>query len=267
MAKNERVTRPEPERDGPIRDGRPTGGSGPANPAAGGVKADEVVAHAIRLAYSVIDENIKQTRAAAGRMEQGNYGIGNVSNDLGDLASRLVHLGRDLSTAAFDVMEAVLRDPALRNLTARPPLAPQQEFGGNSQAASTGPAWSSLLQPGALFRRPAAPAGEGQAPWTTAEHTIPLTCEVTPPRRGYGEPALLRHPDNPAMPVVAGLQSPDRNLPPLQSIRFGLSADGNGAVAMIDIPDGHPAGTYSGTICDSRTHKVLGVLTVTVLQP
>ncbi len=251
MTQSERIKRPEPERDEPIRNPWASDAAGPTDPPGSEAGVDEVIAHAVRLGYRVIGDNIEQGRAAAGRFSQGDYGVEDVPDDLGELAARLLHLGREMSVTAFDVMGAILRDPGLRTA-----------FGRRSQAraGSGGSTGFDAHKPAAKPSRPGASSSD------RAKRDLRLTYAFAGGGRADAEPAWLRQPDEMAMPVHAGLHSPAPDAPPLRGITFSVAPDGLGVVARIDIPDGQPPGVYSGAVCDSKSHHVLGVMTITVLR-
>ena len=232
MTTSERMSRPSPKRDAPHRGIPPVSGSYPTNPPPSDAAVDEVVAHAVRVGYQVIGENIRQGRTAADRLTAGDYGIRDVPGELTQLSLRLLQLTREMSSTAFDLIGAVLRDPTLQNAMRGSPPAPQAQH----EAA-----------------RPAAGAA------------VPLTYNIRGSRRAVGEPSTLRHPEQATSLTIAGLMSPNPALPPLKNISFSASPDGGGIAANIVVPDDQPAGTYSGVVCDGLTHKPLGTLTVQVM--
>ena len=73
------------------------------------------------MGYSVIEDHLRQGRAAADRMSAGSYGVRDVPDDLGQLGSRLLQAARDFSTMWFDFIEAGVRDPRLVNALRRQP--------------------------------------------------------------------------------------------------------------------------------------------------
>lgn len=232
MTASERMSRPSPAREAPHRGIPPVSGSYPANPPPSDAAVDEVVAHAVRVGYQVIGENIRQGRAAADRLTAGDYGVSDVPGELTQLGLRLLQLTREMSSTAFDLVGAVFRDPTLQNAIRGSRSAPQ-------------------AQPG-----PARPAAVGD---------VPLTCNIRGNRRAVGEPSTLRHPEQATSLTIAGLISPNPVLPPLKNVSFSGSPDGRGIAANIVVPDDQPAGTYSGVVCDGLTHKPLGTLTVQVM--
>jgi hypothetical protein len=66
-------------------------------------------------------------------------------------------------------------------------------------------------------------------------------------------------------PAVPPLYSADRTKEPLKDIRFEVR-DGQHPVLIVNIPDNHPYGVYSGAIVDSETHEPAGFISVRVLE-
>ena len=223
MTTHDRISKPTPQRDGAHRTIPPASGQDAPRDAA----VHEVVAHAVRVGYQVIGDNIRQGKTAAERLSTGDYAVKDVPGELAQLSLRLLQLTRDMSTTAFDLIGAVLRDPTLQNAV---------------QGA-------------------AAPAA---APAASSKH-VTLTYNLRGKRHAIAEPGRLRQPDQGASLTVAGLMSPDSTLVPLKTISFAASPDGLGLTATIVSPDDQPGGTYSGVVCDSKTHKPLGTLTVQVM--
>jgi len=66
-------------------------------------------------------------------------------------------------------------------------------------------------------------------------------------------------------PTVPPLYSADRSKEPLKDIRFEVR-DGQHPVLVVNIPDNHPYGVYSGAIVDSETHEPAGFISVRILE-
>ena len=109
MNDEERMRRSDPARDASIRSswaGRANAGSNHPAPDAA---VDEVVAHAVRVGYQVIGENIRQGRVAADRLRAGDYSMRELPDELGQLSRRLLQLTRDLE---YDGVRFVWGDSA-----------------------------------------------------------------------------------------------------------------------------------------------------------
>ncbi len=245
MNDEERMRRSDPARDASIRSswaGRANAGSNHPAPDAA---VDEVVAHAVRVGYQVIGENIRQGRVAADRLRAGDYSMRELPDELGQLSRRLLQLTRDLSTTAFDLFGAILRDPGLRSAVERydpPPRA--------GRAAASGPALGAVA------------AGVTGASQVTRQ--LPLTYNLKGNKQAVATATTLRNPEQPTLLSATGLSSLNHSLPPLRNVSFAAAADGYGVVATIDIPEDQPPGIYSGVVCAVNTHEPLGTLTVQV---
>lgn len=226
-APDDRVTRPEPERTAP---NRAPPGAMPETPLDRSAATDVsgVIADAVRAGYEVIGDNLKQGRAAADRYSAGAYHLANATDDVAQLGRRLITLSRELSTTGFDLIGAVLRDPALREAVQRTAV-PDPTPGPHP-----------------------APGGP-----------VPVTC-VLRGRPATARPAQLSQPDLPSMLVTDGLRAIDPAVPPITRISFSAPVVGRGVIATILIPDDQPPGVYNAVIADAVSHQPLGTLTVDV---
>lgn len=239
------LARPEPARTGPIRTGladpgTPPLGADPTDPATADPancapgQVHTVIADAVRIGYDVINENLRQGRAAANAHSAGQYRLEHVSDDLAQLGSRLVQLSRDLGTTWFDLVGAVLADPAI-------------------QAAVT------HRDPGR--RAPPAPRPEPVGP----QGPVPLTCVFRGNARASADPVILTQPEAPSLLTMAALRPTEGDAPPITRISFAAATTGGpGVVAIITVPDDQPPGTYHGIVADAATHTALGAVTVRV---
>ena len=242
-----RVRRPEPARDGPLRGSFSAAGSAPTAAAAGDIPpapseatVSESVAHAVRLGYDVIGENIRQGREAAGRFRQGEYNVRDVPHDLNQLSIRLLTLTRELSSTSFDLLDRLLRDP-------RTP--------GSTPRAATD------HQPPAFYPAPSAPK-------PTPPTGPAFTCVFSGPGKAILKQGVLSRPDKPTTPAsltVTPLASLDPAVKTIVGVTFAASADGEGVVALATIPADQPAGVYSGVIFAPESQAPLGMLTIEVV--
>jgi hypothetical protein len=75
----------------------------------------------------------------------------------------------------------------------------------------------------------------------------------------------LRPGVSPFNPFVPPLYSADRTKKPLEDVHFTLR-EGARPVLVVNVPDGHPHGVYTGAILDSKTHEPGGFISVRVLE-
>jgi hypothetical protein len=235
MKGSDHARRPELERDGPQRGfpqmkvrplgtaARPTGPTAAAPPS-GGKPVEHVVADAVRRGYEVVEENIRQGRQAAERLRQGTYRPGEIPGEMSAVVNRLVRLGAELSTAWFQMIAAVMRDPRL--------------------AA----AFEDVGQP--------RPPSAGRPPRRTATPRIThrihgsRTCDVS-----YNVSPL----STPAIPTVPDLVCSDYPGAPVRVAVRG-DPDSGALVLHIEVTEAHPAGTYRGNVIDRNTRKRIGTV-------
>jgi hypothetical protein len=99
---SERLHRPDPERDRPIRDAPSY-----ARDHAWGPRADPV-SEGVRLGYSVLDEQMREGQRLAERLRGGARGQPPL--DLGALLERALNIYRDIGGLAFAAAEALARN-------------------------------------------------------------------------------------------------------------------------------------------------------------
>ncbi len=77
---------------------------------------------------------------------------------------------------------------------------------------------------------------------------------------------LRSSPDSfsPVVPPLHSARGPGRGKEPLQDVQFVVK-DGR-ATLVVNVPDGHPPGVYSGAIVDQLTHEPKGFISVRVLE-
>lgn len=70
--------------------------------------ATSTVEQAVKLGYQVIEDNIERGRAFASRYAKGDNPVSSSQDDLLQLSSKLIRLGRELTINYFDAVEKVL---------------------------------------------------------------------------------------------------------------------------------------------------------------
>ncbi|KAB7645570.1 hypothetical protein [Polymorphobacter fuscus] len=231
-----RKARPEPGRTAPDRTGWRKGSGDDDGPGvdcpepeaiATSPEVSRIVADAVRIGYDVIGLNLAHGRAAADRFSAGNYHVDDVPNDVTRLGKRVLKLAQDLSVTGFDLMAAVLNDPAIRK----------------------------AIQPGGTPTPSKPPPPE---PAT-------LACLFRGRRKATAVPVPLRQPDAPTMLSIAGLAPVAGTALPITRVSLRAAHVGSGIIALITIPDDQPAGAYAGDITDAGTGQLLGTLAIEVL--
>ena len=234
---------------GGVPDG-PGGASGPAPPSgeANDATINQSVAHAVKLGYDVIAENIKQGREAAQAFRKGNYNMREVPGDLEVAAMRLLQLARELSTTTFDVCERLLKEvgakaPAADRASDIPPFRASKAANGTPPKAS--PAAAKPADPG-LMKVTVRFAGAGKA----LAHTETL--------------ARPRQPTAVAEISAQPLAPPRAGGPPIAGVSFESDVSVEGIVAVVTLPKGQAPGVYSGLVHAGRDDVPLGVLTIEI---
>jgi hypothetical protein len=239
MSLDERRRRPPPLRTDPVRSVFPPAGAAAARPPEGveldrgaSPTSDSAIGAAVRAAYDVVDQNVREGRRAAERLRAAASPPAAAAPDPRSIANRLMHISRDMGAAWVELAVAVLKEPEVRavldRLASRPP------------APSSAPAPSSTVM-GEVVQR------------ISSRRPIEVTRSPLPARA------------TPAPPGIAGLHALDPALPPIRQVRFGLRP-GGGLELRIDVPDDQPPGDYSGTIVDVGSLQPIGTLAVRVVE-
>ncbi len=241
MDKPERLHRPDPARTEPVRDFmsymRTAGLAGqgkqtaPQAPQADTPAADHAVAHGVRLGYAVIDEQIREGEKLAERLRQiSGKPSAMPAAEVGTLIERALNVYKDMGALAVAAVETLVRNPVLQSAVTK--------------------AW-----PGTM------PAETGAAPATGSGN---FGLELTSTRRTQVK-LEIRPQAVKVMPFVHALHAANPDLPPLTGVRFRFDPATAAPVLHIEVPDGHPAGSYMGVVVDSATEEPCGTLSVRVL--
>jgi len=119
MAKKQRLRRQDPERTAPVRRFstmfRPDGNhrDGTLKPPAD-MASD--ISDAVRMGYSVIEEQIRQGQRAAQQLGGAPSGLGSATVNATDIASRLLRYATDLAALHFDLMAVLTQSPGLNGV-------------------------------------------------------------------------------------------------------------------------------------------------------
>lgn len=206
---------------------------GPRQPGGKAPSFDKLVNDAVVLGYQVIDEQIRQGRAAAERLRAGESFLNVPPDDVSALIERMIELSQGLAAIWIDLLSAL--GTAVQQ--ARPPQA------GTPRPPST-----------AGTSRPARPM------------TI-TGCEVKSKGNRKVEADIHLHavPAHFVPNVLPLHHATDPETVPIAGVYITPSQDMRRPVLNIEIPDEQPAGTYSGAIVDAATNVPGGMLIVRVL--
>ncbi len=195
-----------------------------------------LVGEAVRAGYDVINENLRQGRAAADAYSANRYKLGEATQDLNKLGKRLVGLSRELSTTWFDLLAAAVRDPDLQ--------AALQSQGHQGHQGHQPPA-----------AMPPAPPAE----------PVSIAVEIRGSTNASGTATPLSPQARPIHPVACALNpiGASTDLPPIERVGFGATPAG-GLRIIVGVPVDQPPGRYQGLIVDGESGATLSVITVDV---
>jgi hypothetical protein len=233
MAVVERQRRSAPKREAPKRAVLARGDevNGKETDLRAGAAADDgVIGAVVAAAYRVVEDNVQQGRRAAERLRAAASETPEAAPNAKAVASRLVHITRDLGAAWVDLLVAVLREPEVRAVVDRITMQDRAR-----------PAASAPSPPLSIAQR------------VRSRKPLEVTLSALPPLAAGGAPG------------VAGLHALGTGSPPLQEVSFAL--DPAGALQLeIVVPDDQPADVYTGTVVDTATRLPIGCLTVRILE-
>lgn len=121
MVEDNRVKRPNMGRKQPIRTTRrilDDGARGAGESAQRddtlhkGAPTDEVIAKAVKLAYRVVDDHIRQGRRAAELVRAGSYNTVDFEADLKSLLDRMIGLSREAGAVGVELIDTLIRGSA-----------------------------------------------------------------------------------------------------------------------------------------------------------
>lgn len=272
---HDRVTRPKAARTGPQR--KPAAGPVPAPapaPAAPPVPApqpapkprknvkdpealivNEAIAETVRTAYDVLSDTIGQGRKAAEQFRVGAYNVRDVPDDVRHMAANMLGLAKQLSSAAFEICETLLRQ-ADTLMTPPPPGSTHVPPFPAAKPASPAPrsAGKAESQRAAAKAAPAAPV-------------IHLHVKLEGKRGAKAHGTTLARPDAPTAAEQIGCDGLVRrggNGPPITRITFETNPDGRGLDVLVIVPQDQPPGIYSGAVYCATQPVPLGQLVIEV---
>ncbi|HEV2364705.1 MAG TPA: hypothetical protein VGS12_10980 [Caulobacteraceae bacterium] len=261
-----RVQKPKVERVGPQR------ANGPARGSSGERTISDAVAHAVKEGYDVIAQNIHQGRLAAERFREGNYPIGAVPGDLETAALRMLNLARELSATTFDIAERLVKGIAATASTGdRTAAVPAFRQTGTPPAA-TGYQAAPATAPSATGYR-AAPATAATASGVAAggPSVMPLSTRFTGDgaAKAQSRTEFLKPPRTPTQPkdISATALSPRSGAgSAIAQVSFEAADIAlGGLVAIVTVPGGQAAGTYTGLVFAGDDEAPLGALSIEIV--
>lgn len=217
------------------------------------VIVNEAVASTVRSAYDVLGETVAQGRKAAEQFRVGAYNVRDVPEDLRHMAGNLLGLARQLSSATFDICDALLRQadglmtPPPPGSTHVPPFqAPKSEHAAPKPALAAAPAQASTAGPASDIHLTVTFEGHDSA----RAHTTTLARPTTP--TGTEQFAC------------DGLTRRGGSAAPITAVAFDAHPKGHGLVARVWIPAEHPKGVYVGAVYCATQDLPLGQLVIEI---
>lgn len=243
MSDRERLHRPNPERTGPIRNWstlyrRSDSWARREHPASADKKttpdgADGDSRYGVELGYRVIEEHIREGRAAAEEIKHRDYASKAGVEDISSLLQRALRYSTDIVPIWLELLNSVAASERLR-----------------SSLKSIRPIVESALGKGATGN------GAGQA-------ASSVSIEIASSRPTRVDVDL--GPGTEKLPLMTyGLVARDPCKSPLRDVEFVRDNRRERRCVRVSIPADQAAGTYSGTIVDSETGEVRGSLTVRI---
>lgn len=249
MSGTDRLHRPDPQRTGPFRQWAmmyrtqdswnrrdpataETNGAEPNGAEANGESWQDVVSEGVAVGYRVIEEQISQGKRVAEQISQASYGPAAMTGDVREATERLVRYSADLVALWMEFVNASLANgDLLRTLSA---------------------AWP---QPGAGAAPGTPAAGAPTAFDIEIASTRPVRVSVDL-KPGAAGRCLATH----------GLRALESEKPPLTEIAFATERAGGPAVLRLRVPEGQPAGLYTGVVIDQQSGEPLGTLTARLAE-
>ncbi len=237
MDGKDRVRRHDARRGQPIRNATHHLGMGeasaqePRQPDGAAPSFDKIVSDAVGLGYQVIDEQIRQGRAAAERLRAGDCPLDVPPSDASALIERTIELSKGLAATWLDLLSAL-------------GTAVQQ-----ARPTQAGPS------------RPPSTAGTPRSPSIMTITDYEVKCNR------QAEVSIHLHTVSTGfIPAVLPLHAADPAIRPLSDVFITPSQDKRRPMLNIPVPDGQQPGTYSGAIVDAATNEPGGMLIVRILS-
>jgi len=243
MTPIERITRPMPERTGPIRGwsallGAAASRNGDAG-TPGGATLGGVVSRSVEVGYRVVDEYLRHGQRVAERLGDRSLTPGTMVQDFQELTARMARYASDLMDVWFQLIELA----AGRAAPARP--------SGDRGAPADPPAGSPEPPAAAPAERDAHDGGARVCVEVASLQPAEVTLDLRPGSAGLSL-------------VVHSLRAAEPDKPRLTEIALEPASEEGVRRLRIRIPPEQPPGVYNGLIIDGRTSRPAGTLSVRV---
>lgn len=204
--------------------------------AADAERLDSVVSRAVELGYKVIEEQIQQGQQIAEQLASGNMDPTLINGNVSEIGDRVLRFYSDMGALWFEMIESVIRNPAMGDALKN--FIP--DGGGHTNGATRG-------------------AANGRS-------NIPV--EIISPEPTGARVSFDLNTDCDFQSMLAQpLCARDADKQPMNDVHFVPPGDGWPPSIRITIPEGQPAGTYSGLILSAITDEPVGTLCVHIPSP
>ncbi|MGI9265381.1 MAG: hypothetical protein ACR2QU_10645 [Gammaproteobacteria bacterium] len=201
---------------------------------------DSVVSRAVELGYKVIEEQIRQGQQIAGQVASGNVDPSVINGNVSEIGDRVLRFYSDMGALWFEMIESVLRNPAM------------------------GEMFSNFV-PGGDQVNGSAHNGAGRAA-ANGRSNIPVEIVSREPTGARVSVELGGGCDFESM-VAQPLCTRDADSRPIDGVHFTPPRDGWPPSIRVTIPEGQAPGTYSGLILSAITDEPVGTLCVHIPPP
>ena len=252
MSSRERIRRPKLERTEPIRswstlfatsaEGAGTNAGEGSAPQPRGGSLSDVVSRSVDLGYRVIDEYIRQGQKAARRFSDRSSGTGAMTNDLQEIATRMLQYSSDFAALWFEFVQMAAGSAA------RWPMPPVDGFGTSAR-----PANRSQTSP---------PRTSASTKSDTADLTR-VRVAVTSPQPTEVSVDLRLQTSGHGL-VVQSLRAVDPSKPRLSDVAIVGARGDEPLTVRIRVPTDQPAGVYNGLIIEEETSRPVGTVSVRI---
>ncbi len=226
----------QPEPDSPQKDEATDGAEAAEKNGANDHAWDDVVTHAVKLGYQIIEDQISQGKRVAEQVSDRSYTSNSIGGDVSEFVRRLLQFYTDIGATCFDFIDALTRST---------------EFTDNVRGwVDEGLTNSSGKEP-------------DLATEAASYQNVPIeVVSEQPARVSLDLAGIARN----CRLGVHGLYALDPSNPPLRDIEFNYGVAEHQPTLRIRIPQGQPADTYTGAIIDADTNQPRGTLSVVIRQ-
>lgn len=193
---------------------------------------DDAVSRAVELGYKVIEEQIQQGQKLAEQLAAGNIDPTLLNGNAADIGGRVLRFYSDIGALWYEMVESMLRKPGMSDLFANLMPGTGQQVNGSANNGTTN--GRSDIHVEIISAGP-----------TGARVSVDLhsDCDIESMQ-------------------AQSLHSRDANKQPLSDVHLIPPSEGWSPTVRVTIPEGQPAGIYSGLILAATTDEPVGTVCV-----